>query len=58
MHVLNSGLNATMTDKAFLDWLYTRLNRFHNESVGSDFMRRFRNIINAMDDNHTTPGIK
>lgn len=37
-----------MTDKEFLLWIYNRMLYKHGEDMCLDYMRRFRNIIDSM----------
>ena len=46
-----------MKDKEFLEWIRDRLVRFHGEDRNVDYMLKLQSIINATDEDKSTPNI-
>ena len=47
----------TMKDKEFLEWIRDRLVRYYGEERNVDYMLKLQSIINATDEDKSTPNI-
>ncbi len=46
-----------MLDKDFLQWIYARLEQYHEEDARVDYMRKLAAVIAATDPEQLTPNV-